>query len=85
MMPLIQPLPNAYSKPTEYQKERDHVAEMQAELRRRKRFASAPLLRLPSLRTALSRLVGAAMPRGTPPPTGTAMTGPAPRRASKFR
>lgn len=56
MMPLIQPLPNAYSKPTEYEKERAHVAELQVELRRRNGRASRLVPALRSTRVALVRV-----------------------------
>ncbi len=42
MMPLIQPLPNPYGTLTEYQKEREHFAELQVGLQKRK--SANPLL-----------------------------------------
>ncbi|WP_299673901.1 hypothetical protein [uncultured Roseobacter sp.] len=55
MMPLIRPLPNASSEPTEYQKERAGFAKLKAELRQRK--ARARLLALRSVLRGLGRLL----------------------------
>lgn len=55
MMPLIQPLPSSYTKPTEYQKERAGFAEMEVELRQRKGGARLVVIGVRRLLMALRR------------------------------